>query len=131
MEADIYRYGYKFLDTPHEPNLTLDDLRNLLKGKTWEDVVKMSISTFGTHGVHFTARMGCFLRRNAIAVCAQNMLVAMRFVVPSMVHAWTFSKPLDGSNHCGFVLLPGDFTNGRLGDVKLTDLVIGDESCDN
>jgi hypothetical protein len=97
----------------------------MLKGRTWEWVVQQPFSA--VRGVEFTARMGTFLRRKAIAVCAMNMLVAMRFVNPDLRPAWTFDSVLDGGNHSGFVLLPGDFANGRLGDVKLTDLVIGDE----
>jgi hypothetical protein len=133
MQADIYRYKHKFYDQERldaiQQNYTLDDLRLMLKGKTWEDVVKMSIATFGVDGVHFTARMGCFLARPAIAVCALNKLVVLRYITPgnTVRPNWTFDSVLDGTTHCGFVILEGDFTNGRIGDIKITDLVIGED----
>jgi len=125
--TDIYRYPHKFYEPPVSQEFTLDDLRNLLRGKTWEWVVQRPFSA-SRCGPEFTGRMGCFLRRKAIAVCSQGMLVAMKFVVPNIYPAWTFEAVLDGGSHSGFVLLPGDFNNGRLGDVKLTDLVIADET---
>jgi hypothetical protein len=132
MQADLYRYKHKFYDLEKlntiQSTYTLDDLRLMLKGKTWEDVVKMSIATFGIEGVHFTARMGTFLRRKAIAVCAMDKIIAMRFVTNTAISPnWGFESLLDGGSHSGFVLMPGDFTNGRLGDIKLTDLVLGDD----
>ena len=132
MPVELFRYKHKFYDQDRldamQSNYTLDDLRLMLKGKTWEDVVKQSISTFGIEGVHFTARMGQFLCRKAICVCALNKIIAMRFVTPSQDNfpIWTFESTLDGSSHSGFVILPGDFINGRLGDVKQTDLVINE-----
>lgn len=134
MPAELYRYKHKFYDQSRldaiQSQYTLDDLRSMLRGKTWEDIVKMSISTYGIDGIHFTARMGQFLCRKAICVCALDKIVAMRFVeAAKMFPTWTFEAVLDGSNHSGFVILPGDFTSGRLGDVKQTDLVIGEDQC--
>lgn len=122
--ADIYRYQHKHYELP-QPEHTLGELRAMLRGKTWEDVVNESLTKFGNGGVHFTARMGMFLCRKAIAVCACNKLVAMRFVEPSNVHpVWTYNGVLDGNSLGCFAIIQGDFIAGRLGDVKLTDLVI-------
>jgi hypothetical protein len=129
MQADLYRHQHKFLelDQLKAPEYMLDDLRALLKGKTWEDLCNASIKITPINGVHFTARLGCFLRRKAIAVVALNRIVAMRFITGSKLYPnFAFEAPLDGTRGSGFVLLQGDFMNGRLGDIKLTDLVIGE-----
>lgn len=129
MQADLYRYQHKFYEPKLPPltNYTLDDLRLMLKGKTWEDLCNMSISGAFTGGIHFTARIGCFLCRPAVAVCALDKIIAMRFVKDGkMFPNYTFDAVLDGSSHSGFVAMMGDFQNGRLGDIKLTDLVVGE-----
>lgn len=132
MQADLYRYQHKFYDQEQlnaiQATYTLDDLRTMLKGKTWEDTCKWSINSTFTGGVQFSARIGCFMRRNAIAVCALDRIIAMRFVTGSTLKPnFAFQAVLDGTQGSGFVLLQGDFMNGRLGDIKLTDLVLGDE----
>ena len=45
MPAELYRYKHKFYDQNRldaiQSQYTLDDLRGMLRGKTWEDIVKM------------------------------------------------------------------------------------------
>jgi len=61
-------------------------------------------------------------------VCALNKIVVMKFIEESIMRpSYLDQSILTGDNHSGFVLLPGDFMNGRLSDVKLTDMVIQDE----
>ena len=128
IEAQMYRYEHKHFKLENQPMLTLDDLRNLIRGKTWEDMCEHSINITPIGGVLFTARMGAFLRRKVIAACAQDQIVAMRFVQgPTLRPNFYFESPIDGTQYSGFVLLHGDFMSGRLGDIKLTDLVIGDD----
>lgn len=125
--------SHKFYDQERLEQLqaqyTLDDLRAMIKDKTWGDMVQASIKTYATEGVHFTARIGKFMNRPSIAVCALNKIVAHRFISPVVVQAPFLSQHvLTGNNHSGLVLLPTDFQNGRLAEIKLTDLVITDEN---
>lgn len=130
QEADIYRYKYTPVELPMNEQHTLEELRNLLRGRTWEQVVRSTLIQDSVGGVYFTARMGRFLGRECVVVVAEGKIVVMRHVhhhEDQLKPIWTFDGVIDGSHHSGFALLMGDFANGRLGDVKLNDLVIGEQ----
>lgn len=126
---------HKFFDQERLDRLqslyTVDDLRKLLAGKRWGDLVndRHIYSSSGIDGVRFTVRVGQFLGRGAVAVLALDKIVAMQFIHSKIYPNFlTFSAVLTTDNHSGFVLLPGDFSNGRLGTLQLSDLIIeGDE----
>lgn len=127
---------HKFFDQERSDRLqslyTVDDLRKLLTGKRWGDLVndRHIYSSPGIDGVRFTVRVGQFLGRGAVAVLALDKIVAMQFIRHSKIYPdfLTFSAALTTDNHSGFVLLPSDFSNSRLGTLQLSDLIIeGDE----
>lgn len=134
-----WKNAHKFFDQERlgrlQAQYSLDDLRALLAGKRWSDLVNDSViygsSPATMDGVHFTVRIGQFLGRGAVAVYALNKIIAMHYILDQKIYPCflTTSSALSADNHSGFVLLPGDFSNGRLGTLKLTDLIIqGDES---
>jgi len=73
---------HKFFDQERLDRLqslyTVDDLRKLLAGKRWGDLVndRHIYSSSGIDGVRFTVRVGQFLGRGAVAVLAQQPLPA-------------------------------------------------------
>jgi hypothetical protein len=104
---------------------TLDELRHMLRDKTWEAVVNSRISATSIGDVDFFARTGSFLWREAIAVMAEDKIVVLRFIRSTISPNFLANSKLSHDNHSGFGLLPGDFSNGRTGDIRLTDLVLG------
>jgi hypothetical protein len=119
---------HKFFDeellAKRQAPYTIDDLRLMLKGWTWERLLEHT-SSF-CEGVMFHGRIGRFMAKPCIAVCALDHIVVLRYVATSR-ESWTNQSVIDGSRHGGVILLNTDFTAGRTGDIKLTDLVIEGE----
>lgn len=67
------------IQSPPEP-AQLDHLRELLSDCTWTNVCNMTAASELRHrGVWFYGRVGCFLRRPCIAVCAENQFVLLKY----------------------------------------------------
>lgn len=68
------------IQTPLEP-AQLDHLRSLLKGRTWRDVCRSTaaLHTLTYNEVWFYGRIGCFMNRPCIAVCARNHFVVLNY----------------------------------------------------
>jgi hypothetical protein len=110
---------------------SIDELRGMLKGKRWYDIADSLTNNGLVEGVHFTARIGKFLGRPAIAVCALNKIVAVRYIQSPMNRYrpnFLTGSVLTGESHTGFALLKGDFVSGRVSDIQATDLIITDET---
>ena len=112
---------------------TVDDLRAILKGWTWERVVKNTISSIHENGVYFHTRIGRFMGKPCLAVCALDQIVVLRYIAPIPWGAnkgwnWTYTSVIDGTKGGGFAAVPSDFSVGRTGTIKLTDPVIGDDA---
>ena len=124
---------HKFFDEARlariQEQYTVADLRKMLKGWTWEDVVKATISGRHMEGVHFHGRIGRFMCRPAIAVCALNKIVVLQYVtIPDASWGgWTFGAVINGGLGNGFALMASDFEQGvkRVGSIRISDLVIG------
>lgn len=118
---------HKFFDEARlqhiQDQYTLDDLRKMLKGWTWEDIVKSTISGRHDQGVWFHGRIGCFLCRPAIAVCGVNKIIVLRYTGRTD-SGWINNSIINGEVGCGFALVHTDFSLGRTGSYRLTDLII-------
>ena len=123
---------HKFFDEARlariQDQYTVADLRKMLKGWTWEDVIKATISSRHVEGVHFHGRIGRFLARPTIAVCALNHIVVLRYIDNILIPdwgGWTFGSVINGEMGNGFALMNSDFASNHCGGIKLTDPVIG------
>ena len=58
---------------------SVSELRNLLQGRTWADVCNSSANIRVFPNPWFYGRVGCFLRRPCIAVCAENQFVVLKY----------------------------------------------------
>ena len=122
---------HKFFDEARlariQDQYTVADLRKMLKGWTWEDVIKATISSRHVEGVHFHGRIGRFLARPAIAVCALNHIVVLRYVAEAAPDwgGWAFGSVINGEQGNGLALMNSDFASNRCDSIKLTDPVIG------
>lgn len=110
-----------------QQSYSLDELRTLLHGWTWQRVVENTISAIlENDGVYFHGRIGKFLARPAIAVCAQHRIVVLRYIgVAGYLGNWLSRSVIDGTKNGGFALVASDFN--VIGNIKMTDLVIGDD----
>ena len=106
---------------------SLDELRTMLHDWTWQRVVENTISAIlENDGVYFHGRIGKFLARPAIAVCALDRIVVLRYVgVAAPLGNWLSTSVIDGTKSGGFALVASDFN--VIGNIKMTDLVIGDD----
>jgi hypothetical protein len=119
---------HKFFDETRlariQAQYTVADLRKIIKGWSWNDVINGTLSGRHVEGVHFHGRIGVFLCRSAIAVCAVNKIVVLRYVT-IRTGSFTDGAVITGEQGCGFALLQSDFQNRIYEGPKITDPVIG------
>ena len=119
---------HKFFDEARvariQDQYTVADLRKILKGWTWEDVCKATLSGRHMGGVYFHGRCGRFLARQAIAVCAVNKIVVLRYIVAR--DSFLDGAIITGQMGDGFGLMQSDFIS-RIKNIKITDPVIGSD----
>lgn len=111
-------------------NLSQDEklvvLRTMLRDWTWHDVCIGTAHSMKHHGVWFYGRVGLFLNRPCVAVCAHDLFVVMHYV-----HKNTFQElyespfntlgVLDGTYQAGSTLFEMDLP---LLGLKPDDLVL-------
>jgi len=85
----------------------LTALRRVLKTWTWRDVC---ISTATPKpGIWFFGRVGCFLNKDCVAVCALDTIVAMHYTKSPIVLGYQRIAPfIDGKFANGIVLFERD-----------------------
>jgi hypothetical protein len=107
-----------------QSSYTVADLRKMLEGKTWEDLVDQNFNGSG-QGVQFATRLGCFLTHPCIAVCALGHIVALHYVKldKKLKPQFFFDHVITGSTDSGLAAMASDFMT-RFADPKLTDKVI-------
>jgi hypothetical protein len=79
-------------------------LRKKLEGWTWLDVCKSTAKS--TNGIWFFGRIGLFLQRPCVAVCAMNSFVVLRYIPPEI---WIDAFYLKYGEEC---YLDGSFERG-------------------
>lgn len=105
---------------------TVEDLRLMLKGWTWKKLLSHA-QVVTLDGVMFHGRIGRFMNKPCIAVCALGHIVAMRYVDSDLPpQNWAVSQVIDGDRGSGLLLVSADFTSGRTGSIGLADLVVED-----
>ena len=120
------------MEQDQETRHTLEELRNLLKGYTWEAFMILfdpsgrpipGDNPKNIQGVAFSVILGPYLGRPAIACVAEGKFVALSFFVLSYARAMDSERflPLDPSNSKCFLVegwgdwyLPGSFNHEAL-----------------
>ena len=102
----------KFYDqTLKLPDFSTDELREKLRGKTWEFFVDTEDNAKYQHydiieNIPYFARCGLHLQRPAVVIIAQNKFVVIRY--PRFEAGGKFSiiwhETLHGDNHSGFTV---------------------------
>ena len=112
-------------DLPQDEKLVV--LRNMLRDWTWHDVCVGSAHSLQHHGVWFYGRVGLFLNRPCVAVCAHDLFVVLRYLNKGKLIYAKYDdlfgrlKPLDGTFKTGITLFEMDLP---LLGLKPDDLVL-------